>query len=86
MKALFSTNCRVCAMIRIHVALVVGVLAAWRLRPEWFELVKDVPVQHLAAIGAVLAVSVIFLVKLIRHYRPSRPKDLDRGGLRGPAK
>jgi hypothetical protein len=76
----------VCAIARIHIALVFGVLAAWRLRPEWFELAKDVSVQYLAAIGVVLAVVAIFSVKVIEHYRQSRAKPTDRGGLRSSEK
>jgi CDP-diglyceride synthetase len=86
MKALLTTNCRVCAIVRIHVAGVVGILAAWRLRPEWFELAKDVSVQHLAAVGVVLAVVAIFGVKVFEHYRQSKRKDSDRDRLDGSLK
>jgi membrane protein YdbS with pleckstrin-like domain len=77
-KAFFSSNCRVCTIVRIHVVLVLGVLAAWRLRPEWFTLAKDVPVQHWVAIGVLAAVLTIFLVKTFEHYRQSRTKHPDR--------
>jgi hypothetical protein len=86
MKALFSSNCRVCAIVRIHVALVFGVLAAWRLRPEWFALAKDVPVQHWVAIGVLVAVFTIFLFKTFKHYRQSKLKDSDHGRLPGSQK
>lgn len=75
MKALFSSNCRVCAIARIHIALVLGVLAAWRLRPEWFEVLSDVAVQHLAAFAVVLVFLIILAFKTVQHYR--------RGKLRG---
>jgi len=81
-KVLFRTDCRVCAIVRIHIALVIGILAAWRLRPEWFELLRDVPVQRLAAIAVVLALFAILSMKAFDHYRRSRTNDTDRGGQR----
>lgn len=82
MKALFRTNCRVCAIARIHIALVFGILAAWRLRPEWFEFAKDVAIQYLAAIAVVLVFLVILSVKLVEHYRQEKARDSNRDRLR----
>jgi Na+/serine symporter len=81
MKFLFRTDCRVCAIARIHIALVFGILAAWRLRPEWFEFAKDAAVQHLAAIAVVLVFFGILSVKVFEHYRRSKPKDSNRDRL-----
>lgn len=78
MKSLFRTNCRVCAIARIHIALVFGVLAAWRLRPEWFEFANDVAIQHWAAIAVVLVFLGILSMKVFEHYRQSKPKGSDR--------
>jgi Na+/serine symporter len=75
-KAFFSSNCRVCTIVRIHIALVLGVLAAWRLRPEWFEFLRDVAVQHLAAFAVLLVFLIILAFKTFQHYRRGKP-----GGL-----
>jgi Na+/serine symporter len=76
LKALFRTNCRVCAIARIHIALVLGVLAAWRLRPEWFEFLRDVAVQHLAAFAVLLVFLIILAFKTFQHYRRGKPRGL----------
>ncbi len=86
MKALFSSNCRVCVIARIHIALVFGILAAWRLQPEWFEFARDIAIQHLVAIAAVLVFFAILSVKAFEHYRHHRAKSPDRGGLRDSEK
>jgi disulfide bond formation protein DsbB len=60
--------CRICKLIRVHVFLVVGVLALWRFNPEWFSWATDtdrytVPGMILVALGG------LFLYKLWDHYR-----------------
>jgi hypothetical protein len=52
------------------------VLAAWRLRPEWFEFLRDVAVQHLAAFAVLLVFLIILAFKTFQHYRRGKPRGL----------
>jgi len=63
--------CRICKLIRIHVFLVVAILAAWRFNPGWFYWLRDTD-RYAVPIAIVGAVVILFLVKLWQHYGAER--------------
>lgn len=63
--------CRICKLIRIHVFLVVGILAAWRFNPGWFDWLSDTD-RYAVPIAIVGALTILFLVKLWQHFSSER--------------
>lgn len=64
--------CRICAIARIHVFLVISILAFWRFQPELFhELVGGVD-RYSFPLTIMLVVAVLFLYKLWRYWRDER--------------
>jgi hypothetical protein len=60
--------CRVCRLARIHVFLVVAILALWRFKPELFAWAGSAD-RHLVPALIVAAVSGLFVYKWWDHYR-----------------
>ncbi len=60
--------CRICKLIRVHVFLVVSVLALWRFKPELFAWATDTD-RYTVPTMILVALVVLFLYKLWGHYR-----------------
>jgi len=60
--------CRVCRLARIHVFLVVAILALWRFKPELFAWAGSAD-RHLVPALIVAAVIGLFVYKWWDHYR-----------------
>jgi hypothetical protein len=60
--------CRVCRLARIHVFLVVAILALWRFKPELFAWAGSAD-RHLVPALIVTAVVGLFVYKWWDHYR-----------------
>lgn len=64
--------CRICRLARIHIFLVVLLLAAWRIQPALFDWAAKAD-RYLVPMAIVGAVVILFIVKWWQ-YRSSRPR------------
>jgi len=64
--------CRICRLARIHIFLVVLVLAAWRIQPALFDWAADAD-RYVVPLAIIVAVVILFIVKWWQ-YRASRPR------------
>ncbi len=64
--------CRVCAIARIHIFLVVSVLAFWRFQPELFNTWVGGVDRYSVPFAIVAFVTVLFAYKLWRYWRDER--------------
>jgi len=61
-------TCRVCRIARIHIFLVVTILALWRFNPSMFAWASEAD-RYLVPIMVVAAVGALFVYKWWKHYR-----------------
>jgi hypothetical protein len=61
-------TCRVCRLARIHVFLVVVILALWRFNPDLFAWASDAD-RYLVPALIVTALVGLFAYKWWDHYR-----------------
>lgn len=64
--------CRICRLARIHIFLVILVLAAWRIQPALFDWAADAD-RYVVPLAIIVAVVILFIVKWWQ-YRASRPR------------
>jgi uncharacterized membrane protein len=64
--------CRICAIARVHIFLVVAILAFWRFQPETFNRLVGGVDRYSVPYAIVAVVVVLFLYKLWRYWWDER--------------
>jgi hypothetical protein len=67
-----KSTCKVCALARVHIAVVFSILAVWRLKPEWFAFSNGLDIKDgvVTLIGIILF--LLLVVKIRRHRKETR--------------
>jgi disulfide bond formation protein DsbB len=64
--------CKICAIARIHIFLVVSILAFWRFQPETFNNLVGGVDRYSVPMAIVALILVVFVYKLWRYWRDER--------------
>lgn len=63
-----ASGCKVCVLVRIHIVLFLTILAAWRLKPDWFAFENSTEVRDIATALVMSIFGVTLIVKVFNHY------------------
>ena len=66
------TSCRICVLARVHVLLVVVLLAAWLAEPSWLAWARHTD-RHFVPLVILIVFMTLLAIKWRQHRADRRP-------------